>query len=89
MALTKSWAGSDQVAAFIVEVVMSDGVARTDEEIEHALHDVFDPISPDRARHGRKVLSDEGRLIQLGRKRTSRGGLARIWVLKEDLCAAA
>ncbi len=74
---------SDIRVAGAVRALMVDGVERTDEEIHAALENIA--WRPDRTRHGRKVLSDQGTLLEVGRKKLSTGGTGRIWKMnKED-----
>lgn len=65
----------------IVRLVMSDGQLRTDEQIYEAHLTVGEArTSPDRIRHGRLYLALRGDLVDTGlRRRTSSGGMSRVW----------
>lgn len=66
----------------IVRQIMSDGVARSDQEIYtvYIAEGLMAPLSPDRIRHGRFALSNTGELVETGeRRRTTNGGSGRVW----------
>ena len=77
-AIKASKASRKAVAA--VRGVMSDGVARIDEEIWHACRASGYISSYDTVRHGRLALSEGGELAETGVTRnTSDGVSAREW----------
>lgn len=75
--------------AYAAEIVLSvfrgfnDRESLTDEQIHSLAFFVESNLSPDRLRHGRKYLSDRGRLIEAGRAKTQSGASARAWALPE------
>lgn len=74
-----AWKKSDNHTSIYVNMVMMNGVRFTDERLFKDLRKRGYAFTPDRIRHGRKFLSDRGLLVEVGKERTSNGGMARVW----------
>jgi len=80
-----AYSDSDQRVSMIVAGILSDGVARTDEEITVAASVAGLTETADRLRHGRLMLQKQGRLLLVGKRHTECGSLANVWTLNQEV----
>jgi len=74
-----AWGKSDEDASVAVRIVICHGIRYTDERLCMQIKRFGYKYTPDRVRHGRKWLSDKGLIVEVGKERTSNGGMARVW----------
>ncbi len=72
----------DDKMAAIVQRVLSDGRGRIDEEIAFEGARMGHDFSPDRFRHGRKRLQEQGLLVTREKHNTNRNRPSRVWILR-------